>query len=97
MPQDQYEVIVSEIDRIDEKGESYTFAGMEQADRGWVFCPEYVGTNPLEIFAAEWDTRIFLFGPGLLPDSDFRRDSIVRPPEGGGGLRPTDAWSLQKF
>ena len=62
-----------------EKGEDYIFAEMQQADRGWVFCPEYSGASPLEISPVGWDTRIFLFGPSLLPDSDFRRDSIVDP------------------
>ena len=76
-------LFASEIDRIVEKGKDYTFAGMEQGDRGWVFCPEYLGAGPLEISATGWDTRIFLFGPGLLPDSDFRRDSIAPIPEGG--------------
>ena len=89
LPQEQYEVITSEIDRIVEKGKDYTFAEMEQGDRGWVFCPEYLGAGPLEISPTGWDTRIFLFGPGLLPDSDFRRDSIAPIPE-GGGRRPTD-------
>jgi DNA phosphorothioation-dependent restriction protein DptH len=83
LPQEQYEVITSEIDRIVEKGEDYTFAGMEQSDRGWVFCPEYLGTRPLQISPTGWDARIFLFGPGLLPDSDFRRDSIASTSEGG--------------
>jgi DNA polymerase III delta prime subunit len=30
----------------------------------------------LEISPAGWETRIFLFGPGLLPDSSFRTDSV---------------------
>lgn len=29
-----------------------------------------------------WATRIFLFGPGLLPDSDFRPESVVPTGEG---------------
>ena len=36
-----------------------------------MFCPEYAGTRPLEISPADWDTQIFLFGPGMLPDSDL--------------------------
>ena len=78
----------SEIDRMIEKGGDYSFAGMQQADRGWVFCPEYAGASPLEISPAGWDTRIFLFGPGLLPDSDFRRESIARPPKEQAGTQP---------
>ena len=94
LPQEQYEVIASEIDRMIEKGGDYSFAGMQEGDRGWVFCPEYAGASPLEISPAGWDTRIFLFGPGLLPDSDFRRESIVRPPE-GGERRTTGPSALQ--
>jgi DNA polymerase III delta prime subunit len=84
LPKEQYEVIVSEIDRMIEKGADYSFAEMSAGDRGWVFCPEYAGASPLEISPAGWDTRIFLFGPGPLPDSDFRCESIA--PAGGGGM-----------
>jgi DNA polymerase III delta prime subunit len=80
LPTAQYEVMASEIDRMIEKGGDYSFAGMQEGDRGWVFCPEYAGTSPLEISPAGWDTRIFLFGPGLLPDAAFRDESIARPP-----------------
>ena len=65
-----------------EKGGDYSFAGMEKGDRGWVFCPEYAGMEPLVISPTDWDTRVFLFGPSLMPDSDFRRDSIVPPRNG---------------
>jgi len=77
LSQEQYEAISSEIDRVIEKGAGYSFAQMPRSDRGWVFCPEYAGASPLEISPAGWDTRVFLFGPGLLPDSEFRRESIV--------------------
>src|SRR5262249_19243085 len=30
---------------------------------------------PLEISPGDWDTRVFLFGPGTLPDSNFTRDA----------------------
>ncbi len=77
-----YDAITSEIDRMIEKGEDYTFAEMEAGDRGWVLCPEYAGARPLEISPSGWDARIFLFGPALLPDSDFRRESFA--PVGDG-------------
>jgi DNA polymerase III delta prime subunit len=83
LPKEQYEVITFEIDRMIEKGGDYSFAEMQQADRGWVFCPEYAGASPLEISPGGWDTRVFLFGPGLLPDFEFRRETIARPSEGG--------------
>ncbi len=68
---DVYEALVSEIDRLIEKGGDYSFATIEKPDRGWIFCPEYVGARPLEITPTGWDTRIFMFGP----DSSFQRDS----------------------
>jgi DNA phosphorothioation-dependent restriction protein DptH len=72
-----YQNIVSEIDRMIEKGGEYSFTVAEKPDRGWVFCPEYSGVAPLEVSPADWDTRVFLFGPGLLPDSDFYRQIPV--------------------
>ncbi|WP_052344013.1 ATP-binding protein [Kallotenue papyrolyticum] len=73
---ERYDGLVAEIDRMVEKGGDYAFGTTEAPDRGWVFCPEYGGIAPLEISTGDWDTRIFLFGPGLLPDSDFRRETI---------------------
>ncbi len=61
----------AEIDRLIEKGADYSFAPAEGSDRGWIFCPEYAGTQPLEITPAGWETRIFLFGP----EPGFRRDA----------------------
>jgi DNA phosphorothioation-dependent restriction protein DptH len=60
--------LCAEIERFIEKGADYKIPMFERMDRGWVFCPEYAGHQPLEITPAEWGTRIFLFGPGLLPD-----------------------------
>ncbi|MDP2606045.1 MAG: hypothetical protein Q8S00_26180 [Deltaproteobacteria bacterium] len=73
LPNDTYETIVAEIDRMIEKGSDYSFVTLDTEDRGWVFCPEYAGAAPLEISPAGWETRIFLYGPVLLPDSGFRR------------------------
>jgi hypothetical protein len=63
-----YDALIAEIYRLIEKGGDYFFEKMEHPDRGWVFCPDYVGSRPLEITPAGWETRIFIFGP----DSDFR-------------------------
>ncbi len=79
LPKDRYENIVAEIDRMIEKGGEYSFTAAEKADRGWVFCPEYAGAAPLEVSPAGWETRIFLFGPSLLPDSNFDRETLVAP------------------
>ncbi|MDA1276763.1 MAG: hypothetical protein O2960_22325 [Verrucomicrobia bacterium] len=79
LAEDRYEVIVAEIDRMVERGGNYSFADGAEADRGWVFCPEYEGFTPEEISPPGWDTRIFLFGPGLLPNSEFRQETIIVP------------------
>ena len=75
LPNQRYEEIRSEIDRMIERGRDYTFHMEPAGNRGWVFCPEYAGFEPLEISPPGWSTRIFLFGPGLLPDSDFRPET----------------------
>ena len=80
LAKEQYDNIVVEIARMIERGEEYSFAGTNAPDRGWVFCPEYNGITPLEISTSNWDTRIFLFGPGLLQDADLRRETMVPSP-----------------
>ncbi len=67
--QEAYQSLLAEIDRMIEKGADYSFAEEERGDRGWIFCPDYLGLAPSEISPPEWKTRIFLFGPGQLPDS----------------------------
>ena len=91
---EEYTILTAEIDRMIEKGDEYGFAEMQQADRGWVFCPEYAGASPLEISPVGWDTRIFLFGPSLLPDSDFRRE-LVEGPSLIGTYPLSDSLALQ--
>ncbi len=71
-----YKRLITEIDRMVELGVSHSFSGIPRGDRGFVFCPEYSGVDPIEISQPDWDTRIFLFGPACLPDSDFRGASI---------------------
>ena len=78
---EQYDLITAEIGRMIEKGADYAFSSIERADRGWVFCPEYAGDSPLEISPDDWSTRIFLFGPELLPDSDMQRNIPVSSPQ----------------
>jgi DNA helicase HerA-like ATPase len=59
-----------------EKGSDYRFPELVGGDRGWVLCPEYSGDRPVEISPPGWSTRVFLFGPGALPDTDFRKESV---------------------
>lgn len=83
LPQKEHEAILSEIERMIERGGDYPFVEIAEGDRGWIFCPEYAGADPLEISPDGWNTRIFLFGPGLLPDSDVYPESIARSSAGG--------------
>jgi DNA phosphorothioation-dependent restriction protein DptH len=87
LEEDRYQAFVTEINRIIEKGEEYSFAVADRGDRGWLFCPEYSGSVPLEMTPLGWDIRIFLFGPALLPDSDSGREggrgaTVLKPNEG---------------
>lgn len=72
-----YKSVIAEIDRMIEKGVEYTFIHKEKGDRGWIFCPEYSGSAPLEISPEDWETKVFLFGPGLLPDTIFSSDRML--------------------
>ena len=81
LPRQWHEALVAEIDRMVERGGDYAFQTSSAGDRGWVFCPEYAGPKPLEISPPGWGTRIFLFGPGLLPDSDLHQSTTVDHPE----------------
>ena len=79
LPVKRHRELIAEINRMIEKGGDYTISIVGRDDRGWVFCPEYVGHRPLKISSDHGDTQIFLFGPGLLPDSDF--DTEMFPSE----------------
>lgn len=92
LSREAYAALIADIDRLIEKGEDYSFAAIEQPDRGWVFCPDYAGSRPLDITPAGWETRIFLFGP----DPNFRADSLGQPPVGGGAIPPISIAPLEK-
>ena len=79
---ERYKVLVAEIERMIARGGDYAFAAVTSGDRGWVFCPEYAGHRPLKISPDDWSTQIYLFGPGLLPDSDFRVEAPFFEPVG---------------
>lgn len=70
---EEHDALISEIERMVERGAEYSFAKVDRPDRGWIFCPDYTGGSPLEFAQSEWDGRMFLFGPDLLPDSDIPR------------------------
>ena len=85
LPMERYREIVAELDRMVERGADYAIQPVPDGDRGWVFCPEYAGPEPLEISPEGWGARIFLFGPGRLPDADFHVEA------GEQSRRPADA------
>lgn len=73
LPTKRHGTIVSEIDRMIERGASYVFPEVEVGDLGWVFSPEYVGNSPLKISPDAWDTtHVYLFGPSPSPTSKSR-------------------------
>lgn len=80
LAREQYDAITTEIERMIEKGPDYSFSSIERPDRGWVFCPEYAGASPMEVSPDDWDTRVFLFGPELLPDFDMRHNFPIPGP-----------------
>ncbi len=81
---ERYQNVVAELDRMVERGADYAIQPAPDGDRGWVFCPEYAAPEPLEISPAGWGVRIFLFGPGRLPDADFRFGTDTAAERSGG-------------
>ena len=79
LPAARHADLVAEIDRMIEKGDDYRVSTGEDGGggRGWVFCPEYAGHRPLRISPDAWNTQVYLFGPGHLPDSDYGYDVVA--------------------
>ena len=71
-----YRSFVDEIDRLLVAGADYEFVQAEHADRGWIFCPEFAGTEPQDVTPAGWQTQIFLFGP----ESQFQPEAEAEEP-----------------
>lgn len=98
LSQESYQALVSEIDRMVERGAEYSFAQVEGGDRGWIFCPEFAGETPLNITPWGWETQIFLFGPAQMdalrlpsPPSDLapQRVNGADPVPGEPAPRPS--------
>ena len=81
LPAARHTELVAEIDRMIEKGGDYRLDTDGSGDRGWIFCPEYAGASPLEISPDDRGTKVFLCGPSLLPDLDFRGEMRTSAPE----------------
>ena len=90
LPAARHAEFAAEIDRMVERGGDYVLSGDSAGDRGWVFCPEYAGRQPLEISPRDWSTKVFLFGPCLLPDSNVSQETFTStspPPSAGARAR----------
>ena len=91
LPPEKHQELTAEIHKMIFQGASYAF-GEALADRGWVFCPEYVPHDPMEISPHDWYTRVFLIGPNKLPDLLAGPDSAARPsPQAVSGGGDEDA------
>ncbi len=75
LPDEQYEALIKEIDRLVKDGTSYSFNQDSVTDRGWVFCPEHDEEVPLDITPWGLETKIFLFGPAQLSELRTPYDS----------------------
>ena len=67
----KYLEVITEINRMIERGADYKLDGNGMGDLGWVFCPEYEGASPLKISPSQWNAAIYMFGPGQLGESEF--------------------------
>ena len=82
LPTTRHEEILTEIDRMIERGPDYKLDDNRNRDLGWVFCPEYEGASPLVISPEQWNTTVFMCGPGRLDDTDagdVAKNAIVDP------------------
>ncbi len=90
---ERYKVLGAEIGRMVEKGGDYVLGGIPLGDRGWVFCPEYTGSRPLEISPDDWEARIFLFGPALLPDPGLHGEAPSSTADTPPSAPPIEAYN----
>ena len=78
----RYKAIAGNIDKMVEQSESFRLEPADDGNRGWVFCPEYRGADPMQISPEEWDEgiRVFLFGPACLPGIGKLQPVSIEPP-----------------
>ena len=84
LPTRRHTELVTEINRMVAEGGNYALASaqMQDGDRGWVFCPEFVPHSPLLVSPHDWSTRIFLVGPSLLPNAQINASVGLGSPAG---------------
>ena len=89
LPSERHAELVAEIHKMVADGGSYSFGDAQIRDRGWIFCPEYVPHNPLQISPDDWSTRVFLVGASMMPNTPIDpaaifSDQTDQTPGGGG-------------
>ena len=67
LSEDAYRELVSQIDRMVEKGAEYPINLEDVSHRGWIFCPEFHQREPEQLDSRD-DVEIYVFGPAALPD-----------------------------
>ncbi len=79
LSEERYRAIAAQIDKMVEQSTTYRLLRANGGNRGWVFCPEYRATEPMQISPEEWDddVRVFLFGPAMLPGIGQHRPSPI--------------------
>ncbi len=86
LSQERYQDIVTQINRMIEKGVDYTFGEKGNECVSWIFCPEYMGANPNEGNYFD-DMKFYLFGPNIrmgsiapdLPVTSHKEDFTASP------------------
>jgi len=81
-----HRLILKEIDRLLREGSRYNFPEQTTQDRGYIFCPEYNGNEPTEIYSDE-DIIIYIIGTAQIPNrmmrqqmSDYKVPFVVTQP-----------------
>lgn len=64
----QYERFRQQLDRMLTDGANYKFTDPAIANRGYIFCPEFVNADPVTISESGSPTKIVLFGATTMPD-----------------------------
>ena len=67
-----HHAIITEIDRMVERGSGYVFPAIDADDLGWIFCPEYAGHYPVRISPNGWSMKVYIFGASRLESTGFR-------------------------
>ncbi len=94
-----YRKLLKEIDRMVSVGQESPPVLTDTDHRGWIFCPEYRGSEPLEISIGDSDIRVFMFGPERLPDLRAGEHSGGKPASQPAQIatpQPAESTSPQK-